>query len=116
MDRYGAGKSAHSKVSEKLKDCQTAGLLSEGGINQMGYQYLYDFEQPKLAQAIFKCNTEFYPHSANVFDSYGEALALNGQQEEAIAAYQTAVKLAEKHQDPNLDLFRENLKKVREKN
>lgn len=109
---YKAGKADYQLVFEEIKKCNEAGLMSEGDINGLGYNFLMQKKSPKVAVAIFRSNTELYPNSANVFDSYGEGLATIGENEKAIAAYQEAVKLAEEHKDPNLELFRNNLKKV----
>ncbi|NJN42963.1 MAG: DUF3471 domain-containing protein [Flammeovirgaceae bacterium] len=45
------------------------------------------------ALAIFKLNTSEYPSSSNVYDSYGEALAKNGQKELAIENYKKSVEM-----------------------
>ncbi len=93
------------------KSCE-ANLLNEPEINGMGYEYLMGLQQPKVAQAIFYCNTLLFPHSANCYDSYGEALAANGQMDKAVESYRKAVELAKTNGDENLHVFMENLKKV----
>ena len=45
------------------------------------------------ALALFKMNVEMYPYSSNVYDSYGEALLKNGQQDLAIENYKKSVEL-----------------------
>ena len=70
---------------------------------------------PKTAEAIFYCNTVLFPNSANVYDSYGEALVANGKNQEAVKAYRKAVEIGKSDNDPNLGLFEENLKKVEAK-
>ncbi len=64
----------------------------ENSLNDLGYQFI---KAKKLNQAlaVFKLNTEEFPVSANAFDSYGEALALSGEREKAIAAYQKVLEL-----------------------
>jgi CubicO group peptidase (beta-lactamase class C family) len=47
----------------------------------------------KEAIAVFKLNTELFPDSWNVFDSYGEALLQAGKKEEAIKMYRKSVAL-----------------------
>ena len=49
--------------------------------------------QNKEALEIFKLNVWLYPDSWNAYDSYGEALANNGQKEEAIKMYKKSVDL-----------------------
>jgi tetratricopeptide (TPR) repeat protein len=95
-----------------LKKCHQARLLDEQDINGMGYEYLMQHRKPKTAQAIFYCNTALFPSSANCYDSYAEALLANGQAAKAVEAYRKAVDLAKTGKDPNLELFKENLKKA----
>ncbi|MEZ4959899.1 MAG: S41 family peptidase [Saprospiraceae bacterium] len=114
LENYTAN-STHEPVFNSLKKCLDAGLLDEPAINQMGYDYLMQHQKPTTAEVIFKCNTLLFPASANVFDSYGEALATNGKLEESLKSYQKAVELAEASNDPNLPLFKENRKKAAEK-
>lgn len=49
----------------------------------------------KISEAVkvFKLNVELYPQSANVYDSYGEALAAVGDKENAIINYRKSVEL-----------------------
>jgi len=66
--------------------------FDENELNRLGYQYLRGEEMEK-ALAIFKLNTEVYPNSSNVYDSYGEAFKEKGDKEKAIENYSKAVKL-----------------------
>ena len=109
-----------SKTSDKLivksfKNCMEAGIIGEGEINMMGYDYLMGKKKPKTAEAIFKTNTILHPNSANVFDSYAEALAMKGDLKNSMTNYKKAVELGTKNGDPQLDLFKENLKKVKKR-
>jgi hypothetical protein len=62
----------------------------EGDINALGYRLLRAGSvEPALA--VFRLNTRVYPHSANVFDSLGEALLAAGRREDAIASYRRAL-------------------------
>ena len=56
------------------------------------YDYLQknDFEK---ALTIFKLNVEFYPESANCYDSLAEAFMKNGNNEAAILNYKRSLKL-----------------------
>lgn len=66
--------------------------FGENELNRLGYEYLRDKEMEK-ALAIFELNTEAYPNSSNVYDSYGEAFKKNGDKEKAIANYSKSVEL-----------------------
>lgn len=109
------GKDAISEtlLIKQLTATQQAGLMSEVQINMMGYDYLMQRKKPETAEAIFKANTMLFPNSANVYDSYAETLAANGKLKEAVTYYQKAVDMAKKNGDENLNLFTENLKKVK---
>jgi tetratricopeptide (TPR) repeat protein len=106
-------KGEKEKITKQFKESLTAGLVNEGDINQMGYEYMLELQKPEIAEIIFEVNTKLFPESANVFDSYAEALMHNGKKEEAIKSYQKAVALAKENQDPNLPLFKENLQRVK---
>jgi hypothetical protein len=67
-------------------------LVSEGRLNGLGYQFLRN-TQLKEALAIFRLNTQFFPHSSNAFDSLAEALEAIGDTPSAIDHYRKAVQL-----------------------
>ena len=96
---------AYSLLDVIEKDGITAGLqhyekvkvskdyyLQEGEINEVGYYFLQS-NRANEAAAVFKLNVEAYPNSFNVYDSYGEALMVLGQKEEAIENYKKSVQL-----------------------
>lgn len=62
----------------------------ERDVNALGYRLL-GAERLGEAISVFQINTRAYPESANVYDSLGEALALAGRRDEAIAAYRKAL-------------------------
>ncbi len=66
--------------------------LNEHEMNRTGYEFLQS-GKVKEAAAIFKLNTEAFPKSANVYDSYGEALMALANKTEAIENYKKSVKL-----------------------
>lgn len=82
-----------AKLIEFRKDPANEFISVEAELNAVGYR-LMAAQRIELALGIFKLNTELYPDSANVFDSYGEALANAGKREEAIKAYEKALQLA----------------------
>ena len=61
-------------------------------INRVGYQYLR-LKDVQSALEIFKLNVSLFPDSWNVYDSYGEALLINGDRESAIRNYRKAVQI-----------------------
>ena len=89
-----------------IKDSKES-AVSERRFNGFGYQLM---NQNKLMAAlcIFKLNTELYPGSTNVFDSYGEALEKSGDREGAIRQYEKALKL-----NPNMQNAKLMLKKLK---
>ncbi|MET4107616.1 serine hydrolase [Hymenobacter sp. UYP22] len=64
--------------------------FSEGELNSLGY---YLKGQNRLADAteVFLLNTEAYPHSANAFDSLGEAYLAGGDKKRALSTYQKSL-------------------------
>jgi CubicO group peptidase (beta-lactamase class C family) len=66
--------------------------VDENEMNETGYQFLQS-GKAKEAAAIFKLNTEAFPKSSNVYDSYGEALLVLGNKTEAIENYKKSVRL-----------------------
>lgn len=65
----------------------------EAEINALGYRLLGSGAAAQ-AVTVFRINTQVYPHSANAFDSLGEALLTTGQREAGIAAYRRALSLS----------------------
>lgn len=70
--------------------------VAEARINGLGYGFLRAKKLPE-AIAYFKLNVEFYPNSANVYDSLGEAYLANGDKELAIANYKKSLELNPKN-------------------
>ncbi|MDP1562868.1 MAG: S41 family peptidase [Pirellulaceae bacterium] len=99
-------------VYEILKHCEQSGLLGREMVNGIGYEYLMNFKEPKIAEAIFRANTLLFPEVANVFDSYAEALAMNGKMDAAVKNYQNAVDIAKAMNDPELKYFEDHLQKA----
>lgn len=67
-------------------------FIEEAELNRIGYGLL---NQEKFADAIavFRLNVDVYPESANVYDSYAEALMKSGQTESAILNYKKSLAL-----------------------
>jgi CubicO group peptidase (beta-lactamase class C family) len=86
------GVAAALEYYNRIKDSTARYYLNEGEMNGTGYQFL-QAGKVKEAAAIFKLNTEAFPKSSNVYDSYGEALMALGNKTEAIENYKHSVKL-----------------------
>jgi len=114
LDHYN-NETSEATIYNGIKKCQEAGLLEEWDINALGYDYLMGRDQPKIAQCIFKANTMLYPNSANVFDSYAESLMANGDLDLSLKTYQKAVDVAIANGDGNVEVFRQNLEKAKQK-
>ncbi len=80
--------------SKKLE----AFVLNEAEINALGYQLLYNYNQPADALKIFELNVELFPSSANVYDSAGEGLFVNKDYQKSIAYYRKSMELSAKVQ------------------
>lgn len=67
-------------------------VIDEGYLNALGYRYL---RSGRTASAIATFNTavEKYPHSANAYDSLGEAFLKKGDKEQALVNYRRSVEL-----------------------
>ncbi|RLD47990.1 MAG: hypothetical protein DRI88_04690, partial [Bacteroidetes bacterium] len=63
----------------------------------------------------FRENVKRFPESANVYDSLGEAYENNDQFTDVQKNYQKAVELATSKADPNLKIYKKNLKRMQEK-
>ncbi|HSB91772.1 MAG TPA: serine hydrolase domain-containing protein [Flavitalea sp.] len=96
-------KEALNTVS-RLKEDTLNYYLSEDEFNLLGYDFMggrnnpnpYHFpEEHKYAEALetFKLNTQLFPKSWNVYDSYGEILSTLGRKPEAIEMYRKSVEL-----------------------
>ncbi|MEL7162749.1 MAG: S41 family peptidase, partial [Bacteroidota bacterium] len=88
-------------------------IFEEWELNNLGYQLLSDDATAAAAEAVFQTNTIFYPHSANTYDSYADALERSGKLAAAAVNYAKAVKLARAGDGDNLATFEGNLKRVR---
>ena len=100
---------AFSKLVE-LKDDTVHYILRELDLNALGYQ-LQDGGYIKQALETFKVNTLLFPSSANVYDSYGDALAGRGEKDGAAIMYKKSSLL-----NPKNEAEKTKLKKLMEQN
>ncbi len=96
-------------ILKSLTACRDANLLREDEINLLGYDYLTAKNEIEMATCIFRANTLLFPESPNTFDSYAEALMLNGDLEASITNYQKAVALATSNGNGDVELYRKNM-------
>lgn len=94
---------AEANLLKEKKDEYSA---SEGEINQLGYVLLQS-GKVKESIKVFKLNVDLYPESWNVYDSYGEALVLAGDKENAIINYKKSLEL-----NPDSEGGKQMLKKL----
>ena len=76
-------------------------------LNDLGYAYLHGAKDIEKALGFFKLNTELFPDIANCWDSYGEVLAIQGNKQQAIEAYEKALSIR-----PNLESAKKALKEL----
>jgi CubicO group peptidase (beta-lactamase class C family) len=108
IDEQGITESTHRY--HELREAHPARYdFSERQLNSLGYYYL---EKQKFSEAkvLFQLNIDMYPHSANVYDSYGEACMLNGDYDEAIRNYERSLEL-----DPENTNAVDMLKRIHER-
>ena len=74
--------------------------ISEAGLNRYGYDLLGEGEYDR-AITILTLNTEFYPESANCWDSLAEAYLIRGDKERAIELYRKALETLDAHPKEN---------------
>ena len=96
-----------SKYRKFKSDPKHRFVDTEGPINRAGYWLLERKRVPEAVE-VFKLNVEYYPNSANVYDSLGDAYQAAGNKEEAIKAYTKALSI-----DPTYPTSIEALKKLR---
>lgn len=103
---------SEKNILDALQTANKQGVIKEWEINALGYEYLMQHKKPNIALCIFRANTIIHPESANVYDSYAEALMMQNKLKSAKENYKKAVELGKKHEDENLALFQENLEKI----
>lgn len=86
---------AYKKVKAEKPDNPA---VAEARLNDLGYGLL---RQNKVSEAIgvFRVNVTLYPQSSNVYDSLGEAYAVKGDKERAIANYSKSLELDPKNKN-----------------
>lgn len=88
--------------------------LTESIVNDLAYQAL-EKKQTKEALALFQRNVAAHGGSANAYDGLADALAADGQNDAAISAQATCVRLARQASHRELATFEKKLKRLKEK-
>jgi tetratricopeptide (TPR) repeat protein len=104
---------SETSLGNNIKNLVDSGLFGEWDINTLGYQYLMELNKPEIGLCILKSNTVHFPTSPNVFDSYAEALKINGDIEAALENYQKAVDVATENDDKNLTYYKDVFQKIK---
>ena len=101
----------YARISYKYGFATT---VSENTLNQLGYALLGDGDTGGAIEA-FTENTRRYPHSANVYDSLGDAYERAGNLELARDNYSKACERAKTQGHANLPIYQANLERVSER-
>lgn len=94
-------------IQEYLKNSSSY-EASESDFNRLGYQFLRLQKNDNSLQTFYSA-TLIFPNSANIFDSYGEALLQSDKKEEASKMYQKSFEL-----NPENTNAKEMIKKIDE--
>lgn len=81
---------------------------SERDLNRWGYSLMAE-DNLQAAMRLLELNTILYPASFNAWDSYGEALLLNGDKEKAKRMYEKSIQL-----NPDNENAKEALKSIKD--
>jgi len=114
LNQYTYGESDEA-ILKDLTACRDSKLMGEGDFNSLGYNYLMQHKNPKIAESIFRANTLLYPNSPNVFDSYAESLMLSGNLDASLKNYQKAVEIALINEDGDIEFYQNNLENIKSK-
>jgi uncharacterized protein len=85
--------------------------VPEDLLNGFGYR-LMEAKKFDEAIAVFRRNVALHPSSAHVYDSLGEGYENVGKLDLAAENVQTAITVGTKAADPNLDYYKDHLKRV----
>ena len=85
--------------------------IPEATTNLIGYRLLQTGDHA-AAIDVFRKNVAAYPQSANVYDSLAEAYERAGDLKSARENYATAAGIGKKTNDPNTNIFEQNLARV----
>lgn len=81
-----------NRIGDSLRQRAKMDAGIERRLNQLGYQFVFGGHIEEAVR-ILRLNTQLYPQSANVYDSYAEALAVKGDTAAAIENYRISLAL-----------------------
>ncbi|CAL2104432.1 Serine hydrolase [Tenacibaculum sp. 190130A14a] len=87
---------------------------NESTLNDLGYYFLSS-DYPKYALEFFKEGILRFPNSPNTWDSLGEAYLTYEDYNQSVTCYEKAVFLAKKNTHRNLEAYKENLQRAKDK-
>lgn len=92
------GKEKAEAFLQRAKNDTLRYSLVENDINNLGYAFL---ENNRKSESLvtFELGTRWFPHSDNMFNSYGEALASSGKKLDAIDMYRKSLAINPKNED-----------------
>lgn len=91
LQTFGVNKAIEEYHRRRAADPEAV-LFTEVSLNGTAYEYMQNGDIDG-ALALFRLNIEAYPQSANVYDSYGEALLAKGDTASAISNYKKSLEL-----------------------
>jgi len=100
---------AFDKIAEEMKQKTKSGRGHEALINVLGYN-LIGWGKIDAAINVLRLNTELFPESGNVFDSYAEGLLLQGDTAGSIENYRKSLDLNPENNNAVLMLRRLGVK------
>ncbi|MEL0649936.1 alpha/beta hydrolase-fold protein [Algibacter sp. TI.3.09] len=90
-------------------------VTNEYAINDLGFAFLRIEEFKKYSIKAFKANIEAHPNSYDAYSDLGSAYEELGELQKAKANYEKALKLIKKAQDPEWELYQNNLDNLENK-
>ncbi|MGE5848021.1 MAG: serine hydrolase, partial [Ignavibacteria bacterium] len=87
---------AAENYAELMKSGNKEFDFSERELNQLGYNFMLN-KKLKESLIVLKLNADLNPNSANVYDSYGEALLADGDTSAAITNYKKSLEINNKN-------------------
>ena len=105
---YGFEAALH-KIKEVINNNPSQYNYSESLVNDLGYYFLYERDEPLNALQLLKLNADLYPNSYNVYDSLGEVYMNVGNTLNAKSNYEKALEM-----NPSCETAKKALKKLGE--
>jgi len=99
------------KESEALEiEGRAIEIASEAELNNLGYRYLLQNNDPDRAIELFAENVKRHPDSWNTYDSLADAYDKKGDKKQSIRHYETALSKAPEAQHPRIQAVLDGLR------